>query len=323
MTTKADQASAVRPGQTRPYDLVKEFVIAVVVVALLTVTLAVLFSSPDEKALTLRDWAAGDGNDFVATATAELAGASTSAQYGAPYNNTPGAGQKVFPIHTQSWTGVRIPVNSAKDLVLDPLAAVPGDPALSSALSQYRTASSAQQNRWAAAYADALSKAAGGDPAKTAPGDYGPVPLLVNRELILARSGGLDGLLLSHGAIYQSDYTKPLLFLADGAFLADHAKAQHLAGNQWGMTNETGNYPGQAWLWLYTFWYQIKPFSTSGNADALIWVLMAILSTALVCVPFIPGLRSLPRYLGVHRLIWRQYYKNPGADTPHQPSATP
>ena len=31
------------------------------------------------------------------------------------------------------------------------------------------------------------------------------------------------------------------------------------------MMNETGNYPGQAWLWLYTFWYQIPPFSSSGN----------------------------------------------------------
>jgi hypothetical protein len=23
------------------------------------------------------------------------------------------------------------------------------------------------------------------------------------------------------------------------------------------MMNETGSYPGQVWLWLYTFWYQI------------------------------------------------------------------
>ena len=37
------------------------------------------------------------------------------------------------------------------------------------------------------------------------------------------------------------------------------------------MMNETGSYPGQAWLWLYTFWYQIKPFSTSANADVLVW----------------------------------------------------
>ncbi len=40
------------------------------------------------------------------------------------------------------------------------------------------------------------------------------------------------------------------------------------------MMNETGSYPGQVWLWLYTFWYQVPPFNTSVNADAQIWALM-------------------------------------------------
>jgi hypothetical protein len=75
------------------------------------------------------------------------------------------------------------------------------------------------------------------------------------------------------------------------------------------MMNETGNYPGQAWLWLYTFWYQVKPFSTSGNADALVWGLMALLTAIFVFVPFIPGLRSVPRWVPVYRLIWRRYYR--------------
>ena len=80
------------------------------------------------------------------------------------------------------------------------------------------------------------------------------------------------------------------------------------------MMNETGRYPGQAWLWLYTFWYQVKPFSTSGNADALVWAVMAVLSLGFVLIPFIPGLRSLPRHLGVHKLIWRDYYRTRQAD---------
>ena len=33
------------------------------------------------------------------------------------------------------------------------------------------------------------------------------------------------------------------------------------------MMNETGNYPGQAWLWLYTLWYQVPPMNTSANGD--------------------------------------------------------
>jgi hypothetical protein len=74
--------------------------------------------------------------------------------------------------------------------------------------------------------------------------------------------------------------------------------------------NETGNYPGQPWMWLYTFWYQIKPFSTSENADALVYGLMALLTLVFIFVPFIPGLRSLPRVLRVHRLIWRNVPRN-------------
>ena len=71
------------------------------------------------------------------------------------------------------------------------------------------------------------------------------------------------------------------------------------------MTNEPGNYPGQPWLWGYTFWYQVKPFSTSGNADALVWGLMGVVSLIGIFLPWIPGLRKIPHILGVHRLIWR------------------
>ena len=100
-----------------------------------------------------------------------------------------------------------------------------------------------------------------------------------------------------------------MLFIADGTYLEDQARAEHLGGDQWGMMNETGGYPGQAWLWLYTFWYQIPPFSSSDNADALVWALMMVLSLALVLLPFIPGLRSIPRATRVYRLIWREHYR--------------
>ena len=72
---------------TRPYDLVREFVIALVVVTVLTVLLALVFSSPDRKAITLAAWAKAEPTDVVATAAAELAGTSGSAGYGPPYNN--------------------------------------------------------------------------------------------------------------------------------------------------------------------------------------------------------------------------------------------
>ena len=289
---------------TRPYDLVKEFVIAMVVVGLLTVVLAAVFSSPDRNAITLANWANAAPEDVVATATAELAGTSTSASYGAPYNRA-ADGQKLGPLPVQRWGSVRIPIDSANDLVITPLSTVTGNPDLTANLQTWRAATPDQQTTWAVAYSDALAAAPDGDPTKVASGDYGPVPVIATGFLALARSGDLEGLLTSHSTFYVSDETKPLLLLADGAYLEDQARADHLGGDQWGMMNETANYPGQPWMWLYTFWYQVKPFSTSDNADALVWALMAVLTLGLILLPFIPGLRSLPRHLGVHRLIWR------------------
>ena len=132
--------------------------------------------------------------------------------------------------------------------------------------------------------------------------------------MTLADSGSLEGLLTTRTTFYGGDATKPLLLLADGAYLEDQARADHLGGDQWGMMNETGNYPGQPWMWLYTFWYQVKPFSTSDNADALVWGLMVVLTLGLILLPFIPGLRALPRHLGVHRLDLAQPLLSASAD---------
>ena len=62
-------------------------------------------------------------------------------------------------------------------------------------------------------------------------------------------------------------------------------------------------------LWLYTFWYQIPPMTTSSNADILVMALMMVLSLGLLLVPFIPGIRSIPRKSRVYRLIWREHYQ--------------
>ena len=307
--TDAGRDAPVWTGGYRRYDLVKEFVAALAVMALLTVILAAVFGSPDKPAIPLAGWAQNDPNDFVVTAVAELDGTSGTATYGAPYVNDPTAGQKLGQLPLQRWGGVREPIDTAEDFVLGPLSTVTGDPMLTAALAQYKAAPADQQQKWSGAYADALDKAPDNDPAKVAAGDYGPVPVLTSRLLDLARAGGLDGQLLTEKGFYQTDYAKPLLFLADGAYLEEQARAEHLGGNQWGMMNETGRYPGQAWLWLYTFWYQVPPFNKSDNGDALVWALMMVLSMVLVLLPFIPGLRSVPRLTRVYRLIWRDHYR--------------
>ncbi len=308
--SQPDIATQKWAGRVREYDLVKEFILALVAVSVLTVALSALFSSPDEKQITISTWSRNAPNDFLLTAATELDGTSGTATYGAPYTHTAGAAQKIGPVSLQHIMGVTHPVDSVHDFVIGPLTGIAGDSALTNALQQWRLAGSAQRQKWASAYDDALAAAADNDPAKAAAGDYGPVPLMLARLRSMAQSGGLDGALLAQKQFFATDYTKPLLFIADGSYLEDRARAQHLGGDQWGMMNETGNYPGQAWLWLYTFWYQVKPFSTSGNADALVWGLMALLSLAFVLVPFIPGVRSVPRWIPVHRLIWRNYYRD-------------
>jgi hypothetical protein len=65
-------------------------------------------------------------------------------------------------------------------------------------------------------------------------GEYGPVPSMMNGLLGLAQSGGLDGDLLTSRQFYQTDYTKALLFMADGGVLDMRAEGQHLLGDQWG-----------------------------------------------------------------------------------------
>lgn len=301
-------------GPTREYDLLKELVAALGVVTLVTIGLAVVFSSPDEPAVTLQTWATADPGDFVATATGELAGTTTSAGYGAPYN-TASEGMSMGPIRLQKWGGVRIPVEPGRDFVVTPLGHVSGDAALTGALGTWKGASDAQRAAWATGYADALT-AAGNDPAQVdaaalAGGTFGPVPELTDALAGLARTGVLDSDLVGSAGFFQTDYTRPLLFLADGEYLAGLAAANHLEGEQWGMMNETGSYPGQAWLWLYTFWYQVPPFTTAwaDNADVIVWTLMMLLSVVLVLVPFIPGLRTLPMRIPLYRLVWRDYYR--------------
>src|SRR4051794_40532640 len=170
-------------GRTRDYDLVKEFVIALVVVSLLTVALSAIFSSPDEKQINVSTWSRSAPTDFVATAATELDGTSGTATYGAPYTHDASAAQKIGPIAPQNWLGVTHPIDTVNDFVVRPLSGVPGDATLTTALSSWNAADSDQQTKWATAYDDALQKAPDNDPAKVAAGDYGPVPVMLSALL--------------------------------------------------------------------------------------------------------------------------------------------
>ena len=73
--------------------------------------------------------------------------------------------------------------------------------------------------------------------------------------------------------------------------------------------NETGSYPGQPWLWLYTLWYQVPGFDHSANVDLIAIYLTGVATILLLAVPFVPGPSRHPPLVPVHRLVWRNWYR--------------
>ena len=318
---KADRAAW--RGPTRRYDILKEGTVATLVILVLTFGLASLLSSPDIPSVTVKSWTQVDPGGFLATAATELNATSGSATLGPPYNNN-GDAQRVV-IAPGNWAGVRQPIDTAQVFVLGPLSsATASDPALAAALAAYKAAPAAQQNKWAANYVSAAPKAkfVNGIPVLP-PGDYGPVPAMLATELTLARSGAIDTDLLAQRQFYGTDFTKPLLFLADGEYYNNLAAAEHLTGDQWGVMNETGSYPGQPWLWLFQMWYHMQPgWGNSDNIDLIAILMTGVATLLLLFVPFIPGLRDIPRWIPVHRLIWRDWNRR-SAGPADQPGTRP
>ena len=305
-------------GPVRRYDILKEGTIATAVILALTLGLAALLSSPDVPPVTIATWARVAPADFLGTAASELNGTSETATYGPPYNNQSGSVQKLL-FSPQTWFGITQPVNAAQDFVIGPLSTLAStDPAVGAPLASYKAAPAAQQLKWANAYATAETKVTFVNGSPVVPkADDGPVPAMMADELTLARSGALDTDLLAQQPFYGTNFTKPLLFIEDGSYFVNKATALGLSGSQWGVMNEPGSYPGQPWLWLYTLWYQIPGWTNSANIDMIAVYMTGLATILLLLIPFIPGLRDIPRLIPVHRLIWRRWDSPPpsGAGT--------
>ncbi|HLJ07782.1 MAG TPA: cytochrome b N-terminal domain-containing protein [Acidimicrobiia bacterium] len=317
-------------GPTRRYDIVKEGTIAGVIALVLVVLLAGILSSPDDPPVTVASWAKVAPADFLGTAASELAGTSETATYGPPYNTGTGNVQRLL-WSWQTLIGVRQPIDAAQSFVVSPLGTLARtDAPLRRALDRYLAAPASKQQAWAQAYlaAEAKVRFVGSRPVVPAAHD-GPVPVMISSELTLARSGALDADLLAQHPFYGTDFTKPLLFLEDGSYFSNLAEADHLTGAQWGVMNETGSYPGQPWLWLYTLWYQVPGLDNSANIDLIAIYLTGVATLLLLAVPFIPGLRDIPRFVPVHRFIWRNPPaagsppEEPVSPSPEEPTAVP
>ena len=325
---KEREAFYARPwtGPNRHYDILKEGGIALLVVTILVVVLAALFSSPDDPALTFKGWAGDAPDNLYAVTVQQLAGTSGTATYGPPYNSN-SDGVSLGPLTLQKWGGVTHPIDTANDFVITPLSSQVQPNDVTAALKLWTAATPDQQTKWATDYDTAIQATAddNGDLHldKVAAGDYGPVPDLAKGVVAMALSGAYDNALTGQGQFFQTDQTKQLLLLGDGSYMDDRATSLHLQGNQWGMMEEAGDWPGQQWLAFASVWYQLPVFNAADsdtgftrtltdNADVIIASILVLLLGTFLFTPYIPVLRDLPRWIPLHRLVWKDYYKKHG-----------
>lgn len=294
----------------KPYDLLKEGLIVFLVVAVVVVVVAAVRSSPDYPTVRAEDVANRQPVAFVETSANILAGNSGIQDYGPPYTPDRDNAQSLFGIAPANWFGVRYRIDPPQDFIIKPLtrqAVLDAD--VAAALQAYEAASPDEQQSWLNAYISALDEATVANGEVQVPaGDYGPVPTLMSGMLALGRAGLLEGALESSDRLpYTLDFTRSLLFFQDDVY-AGVAEKLDLLGDQWGISNETGRHPGAWWLWPYTFFYQVRPMSSSDNADLQVGAIMIGFFLVLLLAPFIPVINRLPRWLGVHKIIWRDWY---------------
>jgi hypothetical protein len=334
-------------GGRRPYDLLKEITVSGFVVLVVVIGMSVLFASPDPPPAAFAEWSAQGTGDFVATTLAEIDGTSLSATYGPPYQTTAqnGSTQGFGPLSPEKWLGQAIPIDTWTNYVVFPLKSL-GQPQVDSAIKAWDDASESQQNDWVTAYTAALKSATFKDGQADVPsGAYGPLNTLVQAQLAMARTGALDAALLANQnqtqqgkpVWYANDQTFALMYFGDsgqggagpqcatppqavpadgGCWYYNLAVSNaaprfggYLAGGTWGIVNEVGNWPGAWWLVPYDIWYQFGP-GLGANADLWAMVATAVVSLPFLFLPWIPGLRDIPKASRVYRLMWSDYYKD-------------
>ncbi len=308
MSRSSDQY--LRGVPTKPYDLLREGLIVLAVIAVVVVVLAIALGAPEVPTVNGQDVATKQPVAYLKTCADILSGASSLQDYGPPYTADVDNAQRFLGIAPATWSGVRIPIDAAKDLVITPLARVAEmNKDVAKALATFSVASDDAKSAWLKAYGEALDKATVSAGIVTlSPGDYGPVAVMMDGMLALGRAGLLEGALESDRRLpYSLDTTKALLFFQDDVDRSA-ADSLNMTGDQWGITHEAGGYPGAWWLWPYAIWYQFAPFNALPNADLIVGSIMVLIFLLIVLTPFIPGLNQLPRLIGFHRIVWRDWY---------------
>jgi hypothetical protein len=295
----------------KPYDFIREGLIVLAVVFAVVITMAATWGSPDYPTLTGQAVAERDPVAYLETAANTLAGKSGISGYGPPYTPDRENAQRVLGIAPADWFTLTIPIDPVEDLVLKPLERVGVlRQDVAAALEDFRSAPTALQTAWTTNYLSALDEATVVEGQVQLPsGDYGPVDTMMTAMLDLGRAGLLEGALESGDQLpFTVDFTRSLLFF-EGDVAQAVARKLDLLSEQWGVSHETGPYPGAWWLWPFTFFYQIEPMRSSPNGDLQVAFIVTGLFVLIVLLPLIPILNRLPRWIGLYKIIWRDWYR--------------
>ncbi|AWB10337.1 hypothetical protein TDSAC_0984 [Thermodesulfobium acidiphilum] len=312
MSLKSDEYLKNVP--LKSYDLIKEGLAVFISIAIIIFALALIFGSPDYPPVTAKQIAKYETISYLKTFINILEGKSSISDYGPPYDSDTSQSQNFFGIKPSVILGVTTPINPIDDFIINPLEKIAiFDNNLKSSLEEYKNATNEQKLKWVKSYDKALENAKIENNNVIIPnGDYGPIKTMMNSLFKLGLSGLLEGSIVSSNSpydFYNMNFTKPLL-LFQGKVYHSVAKQLDMLGEDWGISNETGNYPGAWWLWPYTLAYQLPPMSTSSNGDLQVGILMMTFFLVLLLFPYLPLLNKIPKFLKIYKIIWRDWYKN-------------
>lgn len=185
------------------------------------------------------------------------------------------------------------------------------------AVSTYEGASPTQRRTWAGAYEQALgtitpevtgeAEASGLTPSPdyaqldTLRGAFGPIPTLVQADLMLAQRGYLEQYLVGRDPGHSLQLGT--IWLYDHPDMLNTSNLNGLTDDQWGMLKERGFSVGPWYLIIPSIIHVKFPGGSVGTGFVL-WNLLAAL-IFLLAVPLLPGLRDLPRRLRLYRLVYR------------------
>ena len=150
----------------KPYDLIREGLIMLAIVAGIIIVLAIVLKAPDAPTVRGEDVAKNQPIAFLKTCVDFLSEESELQDYGPPYTSDTDKAQKALGIAPANWFGTRFPIDAARDMVMTPLEKVAVlNREVAAALQTYKSATKDSQKAWIKAYSDALDKAEVAGPA--------------------------------------------------------------------------------------------------------------------------------------------------------------